>query len=160
MCLPVPCLKVIVFIGSICSIAISVALLARNSPPTQSPSTSKSRKSPSSAAPASPQSVPPSSASTSPPSSFCCSESPAWLAQSSPPPRDRARGNACWDSSPSASSSSSSCFWEPQSSSSWAQRLSSEQTAPTGRKPTSSKASTKLVTRPTPNSAKPIAPAR
>ena len=160
MCLPVPCLKVIVFIGSICSIAISVALLARNSPSTQSPSTSRSRKSPSSAAPASRQSAPPSSASTSPPSSFYCWESPGWLAPSSPLPRDRARGNASWDSSRSASSSSSSCFWEPPSSSSWDQRLSSELTAPMAQKQTSSKACTDLATRLTPNSAKLIAPAR
>lgn len=42
MCfLPVKCLRAIVFIGSICSIAISVALLARNPQHTQSPSTYK-----------------------------------------------------------------------------------------------------------------------
>ena len=45
MCyLPVKCLKAIVFIGSICAIAISIGLLARKAFLIQSPSTSRSKR--------------------------------------------------------------------------------------------------------------------
>lgn len=153
MCLPVPCLKVIVFIGSICSIAISVALLARNSLPTQSPSMSKSRRNPSSAAPASPQSRPLSSASMYPRLSFCFLEWQALPVLSSPPARRRAREHVCWLSFLSVFSSSLSSSWEQQSSSLLALRPSSVLTALMAQKLTSLPISIQQVKRPTRSSA-------
>ena len=110
--------------------------------------------------PASLLSLPPSSASMSPPSSSCSSEWPALRAQSSLPARRKARGHASLLSFPSAFSSSLCSFWERPSSSLWALRPSSELTAPTGPKLTSSQIFTQQVTKLTPSSANKNVPAK
>ena len=130
MCfLPVKCLKAIVFIGSICAIAISIGLLARSFAFTQSPYTSKLRRNKSSVRPARERSLAPSSHSIFHPSYSGCWEWPVFRAPWRGCPKNKIKAHVCWASSPSESWSSSLSSSQARYFFLLARRPSSEMTA-------------------------------